>query len=199
MHNFSITNDPETPKFGTITAACFRTKFKAKRTSTCPSTATSSVSTTRDFHEYWHENELVSPVPHKPSVRKPVAPSFPPSKTATPVQDQQLETQLTNLFSTHGKRPREEICMSQSKKHKQASTAVARLSVEMLDEQVSCYFRCYKEEQVVRLSEPFQQMERAMNVYECDEDCPTDLAQIQACACFLVDDLEQAFRKELGI
>ncbi|CAG9320066.1 unnamed protein product [Blepharisma stoltei] len=99
---------------------------------------------------------------------------------------------MTPVF---GKRSREDTLMSVGKKCKEDTKTIDTMQIELLDPDlmVSEYFRCYKEADIV------SDLDIRENVIqnECDDDCPTDDAQIEVCISYLASQIEQSILSEI--
>jgi hypothetical protein len=105
-------------------------------------------------------------------------------------------TQCENTFfpdSRAGKRPRQESSTSETKKSKTKIGPITKLITELYDPESDSTlgFRCFREAEIIG----DQKIEDTIIKNECDDDCPTDDLQIEACTEFMVKAIEEALIK----
>lgn len=185
--------------------------FKANRLIQSGATTRAvSLSSARDLEEY-----LENSVKNSPFQKPPFVPGTPSPHNLPMTQSSQSsivdssvkknlnfdETGLGESFSllmtpVFGKRNREETATSVGKKSKEDSKTVETMQIELFDSDlmVSEYYRCYREVDVVA------DLEVRGNIIqnECDDDCPTDDAQIEVCISYLAQQIEHAILNELN-
>ena len=97
-----------------------------------------------------------------------------------------------SLFSEpeRRKRTRNDTNLSSSKKTKTNHGPVTKLVTELFDPEIqaSIVFRCFREAEVVRN----KTIEKKIIKNECDDDCPTDDLQIDACVDYMSKEIELA-------
>ena len=88
------------------------------------------------------------------------------------------------------KRCRDEFSLSENKKSKYNNGPVTKMITELYDPdtQVTLGFRCFREIEIIK----DKNISKKIIQNECDDDCPTDDIQIEACIDFMSKEIEQA-------
>ena len=124
-----------------------------------------------------------SPSPKKPCFLRSPAPVF------SAITDEFTDN---SLFSEpdRRKRDREVGGLSSNKKIKTNHGPVTKLVTELFDPeaQTTLCFRCFREVEVVRDKD----IEKKIIKNECDDDCPTDDLQVDACVEYMSKEIELA-------
>jgi hypothetical protein len=91
------------------------------------------------------------------------------------------------------KRTRNEAWTSENKKSKMSFGPLTKLVTELYDPDtgMTMAFRCFREKEIIKE----QIVSESIIKNECDDDCPTDELQIEACVEFMSKALEQALLK----
>ncbi|CAG9318722.1 unnamed protein product [Blepharisma stoltei] len=207
-----FTNLPlQKPSGPRVSEATYRKPiFKAKRLiESGVTTRAVSLSSARDLEECLENSVKNSPFQNDPFASGSESPHI--CSTAQSSQSSIIESSvkknldfdekgLQECFSllmtpVFGKRSREETISRVGKKSKEEVKTIDNMQIELLDPDLmaSEYFRCYKESDVI------SDLDVRDNVIknECDDDCPTDDAQIEVCISYLAAQIEQAILSEV--
>jgi len=180
-----------------FTSISTRPIFKPKRLKNSAHTKSSTLQNSPELLERSVEKAARSPSPLKAPVTKTPAPSLPHNSVRKHLDfSEDLCQSFSQLKSPSqgvlGKRKRRELDLH-TKRQKRESSVKMKMCVELFEYDGSLQrFRCYKEQEVVACHKVLQNL----IVNECDDDCPTDDAQITVCISELEKQLKKALDKE---
>jgi hypothetical protein len=144
-----------------------RTIFQAKRVS---SSALSTDATSLNFKS--------------PSVKKPCFFLSPAPVSA------KVQMKNENSMVSDRKRHRKDVNFTENKRTKNSYGPVTKIVTELYDPETGTTlgFRCFRENEVIR----DKNVEKKIIINECDDDCPTDELQIEACVEYMFKEIELA-------